>query len=239
MPNRAFILLIPLWLSPEQVAVCTITSEVDEYAKTVVAALTEAGISAKLDIRNEKINFKVREHSHGKIPVILALGKREAEENTVSMRRLGFKHQKSFTLEEAITTLKAEIDTRRAEADFYSLQSGFWATILWLTLGSSVMGDLHEYGGAGCPSEFTDRPVRAEILLPMFGARPPRLVVLKSVFGTRQRFRSMAYRKYQQKLVTTRNETRSRYLRPNPRNRLDALCWRVDAGTDRHTPWIK
>ena len=107
-----------MWLSPEQVAVCTITSEVDEYAKTVVAALTKAGISAKLDIRNEKINFKVREHSHGKIPVILALGKREAEENTVSMRRLGFKHQKSFTLEEAITTLKAEIDTRRAEADF-------------------------------------------------------------------------------------------------------------------------
>ena len=109
---------LPLWLAPEQVAVCTITGEVDAYAKTVLAALTEAGISARLDIRNEKINFKVREHSHSKIPVILALGKREAEENTVSMRRLGFKHQKSLTLNEAITTLKAEIKARHAQADF-------------------------------------------------------------------------------------------------------------------------
>ena len=109
---------LPLWLAPEQVAVCTITGEVDAYAKTVLAALTGAGISARLDIRNEKINFKVREHSHSKIPVILALGKREAEENTVSMRRLGFKHQKSLTLDAAITTLKAEIDARQAEADF-------------------------------------------------------------------------------------------------------------------------
>jgi threonyl-tRNA synthetase len=98
----------PLWLAPEQVMVCTITSEADEYAQEVVAALRKAGLRAELDLRNEKINYKVREHSLTKTPVIFALGKREAAERTVSIRRLGSQQQQSLTLDEALRALVDE-----------------------------------------------------------------------------------------------------------------------------------
>ena len=98
----------PLWLAPVQVAVATITSDADDYAKTVKAQLDAAGLRAVLDIRNEKINYKVREHSLQKVPVILVLGKREADEGTVTIRRLGQKEQESLALDRAVDTLKSE-----------------------------------------------------------------------------------------------------------------------------------
>ena len=80
---------LPFWLAPRQVVVASITSEADDYVAEVVTALVEAGVRAEADMRNEKINYKVREHSLGKVPVILALGAREVEERTVTVRRLG------------------------------------------------------------------------------------------------------------------------------------------------------
>ena len=79
----------PLWLAPRQVVVAPIVSEADDYAEEVVAALRAAGLRAEADLRNEKINYKVREHSLAKVPVILAVGHREVEDRTVSLRRLG------------------------------------------------------------------------------------------------------------------------------------------------------
>ena len=98
----------PLWLSPLQVMVCTIVSDADAYALDVVAALKAAGLRVDVDLRNEKINYKVREHSLTKIPVMLVVGKREAEERKVSMRRLGSQNQTVMTLEEAVAALKDE-----------------------------------------------------------------------------------------------------------------------------------
>ena len=80
---------LPLWLAPVQAMVCTIVSDADAYAEEVLAALQKAGLRAEVDLRNEKINYKVREHSLAKVPVMLVVGKREAEEKTVSLRRLG------------------------------------------------------------------------------------------------------------------------------------------------------
>src|SRR5690606_7263206 len=80
---------MPLWFAPVQVVVATITSEADEYATQAAAKLKAAGLQVATDLRNEKINYKVREHSLQKVPVILVCGKREADENTVNMRRLG------------------------------------------------------------------------------------------------------------------------------------------------------
>src|SRR5690606_7378336 len=97
-----------LWFAPVQVVVATITSDADDYAKSVVARLKAAGLSAEIDLRNEKINYKVREHSLAKVPVILVCGKREAEENTVNIRRLGSRDQHSMTLDEAVAVLTAE-----------------------------------------------------------------------------------------------------------------------------------
>ena len=99
---------MPLWLAPEQVVVCSITSDTDDYAHQVVAALQAQGLRARADIRNEKINYKVREHSVAKVPVILAVGMREADEGTVSMRRLGSKEQSVTGLDEAVEALAAE-----------------------------------------------------------------------------------------------------------------------------------
>lgn len=107
----------PLWLSPLQVMVCTIVSDADAYALQVVDALKAAGLRVDVDLRNEKINYKVREHSLTKIPVMLVVGKREAEERKVSMRRLGSPDQTVMTLDEAIASLKAEAvppDLKRA-----------------------------------------------------------------------------------------------------------------------------
>ncbi|MGO4337098.1 threonine--tRNA ligase [Labrys sp. KB_33_2] len=98
----------PLWLAPEQVMVCTITSDADDYAQEVVGALRAAGLRAEIDLRNEKINYKVREHSLAKTPVIFALGKKEGAERTVSIRRLGSQAQSVLPLEEAITELVKE-----------------------------------------------------------------------------------------------------------------------------------
>jgi threonyl-tRNA synthetase len=98
----------PLWLSPVQAVVATITSEADPYALEVQAILRAAGIRAEADIRNEKINYKVREHSHAKVPVIIVAGKREMEEGTVNIRRLGSQDQTPMSLVDAIAMLKAE-----------------------------------------------------------------------------------------------------------------------------------
>ncbi len=99
---------LPFWLAPRQVVVASITSEADAYVADVVAALTAAGVRAEADIRNEKINYKVREHSVGKVPVILAVGGREVTERTVSVRRLGEKQTASATLDEITAQLSLE-----------------------------------------------------------------------------------------------------------------------------------
>jgi len=99
---------LPFWLAPRQVVVTTIVSEADDYARDVVAALQAAGVRAEADLRNEKINYKVREHSLGKVPVILALGHREVEEKTVTLRRLGEKQTSVQSLEEVTAALADE-----------------------------------------------------------------------------------------------------------------------------------
>jgi len=99
---------LPFWLAPEQVVVATITSDADAYAARVVDELEAAGIRAIADLRNEKINYKVREHSLAKIPVLLALGKRETAEETVSVRRLGSSDQSVRPLGEVVAGLRAE-----------------------------------------------------------------------------------------------------------------------------------
>jgi len=98
----------PLWLSPVQAVVATIVSDADGYASEVASALAAAGLRAETDLRNEKINLKVREHSLEKVPVMLVVGKREAEERKVSIRRLGSQKQEVMPLDEAIAMLKAE-----------------------------------------------------------------------------------------------------------------------------------
>lgn len=99
---------LPMWLAPTQVVVATIVSEADEYAQKLVAQLRAAGIRAEIDTRNEKINYKVREHSVGKVPLMFVVGKREAEEGTVSVRRLGAEGQQVLPSMEAIVNLLGE-----------------------------------------------------------------------------------------------------------------------------------
>jgi len=99
---------LPFWLAPRQVVVASIVSDADDYVAEVVAALTARGIRAEADIRNEKINYKVREHSVGKVPAILAIGTREVEERTVSLRRLGEKQSEVVGLDEVVDRLAAE-----------------------------------------------------------------------------------------------------------------------------------
>jgi threonyl-tRNA synthetase len=98
----------PMWLAPLQVVVATITNESDAYAEQVVKALADAGLTAEADIRNEKINYKIREHSHAKVPAIMVVGAREAENGTVALRRLGGKDQEILALEEAVARLSRE-----------------------------------------------------------------------------------------------------------------------------------
>ena len=98
----------PLWLAPEQIVVAPITSEADAYGEEVTMALLSAGLRARADLRNEKISYKVREHSLAKVPVILAVGKREAEEKTVTVRRLGSQAQTVMSLEAVIAALSDE-----------------------------------------------------------------------------------------------------------------------------------
>ena len=103
---------LPLWLAPTQAKVLTITSDADEYALDVVATLRNAGITADADLRNEKISYKVREHSVAKVPVLLAVGQREVDEETVAMRRLGSKKQKVVSVVAAVAELSDEIHYR-------------------------------------------------------------------------------------------------------------------------------
>ena len=103
---------LPLWLAPVQARVLTITSDADTYAQEVVDRLLRAGINADADIRNEKISYKVREHSIAKVPVLLAVGRREVDEKTVALRRLGSKHQTVVSLNEIVDALSNEISSR-------------------------------------------------------------------------------------------------------------------------------
>ncbi|MDQ0558362.1 threonyl-tRNA synthetase [Rhizobium mesoamericanum] len=111
---------LPLWVSPQQVVVATITSEADGYGAEVASALCEAGLTVETDFRNEKINYKIREHSVAKVPVIVVCGKKEAEERTVNIRRLGSQVQTSMSFDEAIASLGLEATPpdirRKAEA---------------------------------------------------------------------------------------------------------------------------
>jgi len=110
---------MPLWFAPLQVVVATITSDADDYATRVADRLKAAGLQVQADLRNEKINYKVREHSHAKVPVILVVGQREADEGSVNMRRLGSRDQTSMSLEQAVVALTDEAtppDLKRALA---------------------------------------------------------------------------------------------------------------------------
>jgi threonyl-tRNA synthetase len=99
----------PLWLAPVQAVAATIVSDADDYAREVVARLEAAGLRAEADLRNEKINYKVREHSLAKVPYLLVIGKREAEEGTVALRPLGADaRQEVLPLDEVIARLRAE-----------------------------------------------------------------------------------------------------------------------------------
>jgi threonyl-tRNA synthetase len=97
-----------LWLSPVQATVCTITSDADDYALEIAALARKAGLRVDTDLRNEKINYKVRELSLAKIPVLIVVGRKEAAERTVSIRRLGSQAQTFVTLDEALANLGAE-----------------------------------------------------------------------------------------------------------------------------------
>ncbi|MGZ9106509.1 MAG: threonine--tRNA ligase, partial [Rhodoplanes sp.] len=99
---------LPMWLSPVQVVVATITNEADDYARKVLLALHAAGLRAEADLRNQKIGYKVREHSLAKVPVMLVVGGREGREGTVAVRQLGIQAQESVALNDAIVTLKKD-----------------------------------------------------------------------------------------------------------------------------------
>ena len=98
----------PMWLAPTQVTVCTITGSADEYATTIYEKLKAAGLRATLDVRNEKINYKVREHSHAKVPALFVVGMKEAEDASVSVRRLGSNDQTTVGFENALNALMKE-----------------------------------------------------------------------------------------------------------------------------------
>jgi len=108
---------LPLWLAPVQAMVCTITQDADAYAARVVEALRREGLRAEADLRNESISYKVRQHSVEKVPVLLVVGKREAEEGTVALRRLGSKRQQVLALDAALAALGDEIRARGAHAE--------------------------------------------------------------------------------------------------------------------------
>ncbi|MEN2747451.1 threonine--tRNA ligase [Sphingomonas sp. T9W2] len=99
---------MPMWLSPVQAVVATIVSDADDYANEVAAALKAAGIRVETDLRNEKINYKVREHSLAKVPALVVVGKRESEERTVALRRLGSQGQQVIALDELVAMLSNE-----------------------------------------------------------------------------------------------------------------------------------
>ena len=99
---------LPIWLAPRQVVVASIVSDADDFVHETVATLRAVGVRAEAAIRNEKINSKVREHSVAKVPVILAIGMKEVEDRTVSVRRLGSKQSEVMKLEQLVADLKIE-----------------------------------------------------------------------------------------------------------------------------------
>ncbi len=98
----------PLWLAPVQVVVATIVSDADDYARTVAEALTHAGLTIEIDVRPEKINSKIRDHSLAHVPVMLVVGRKEAEAQTVALRRLGGRAQDIMPLVDAVASLTRE-----------------------------------------------------------------------------------------------------------------------------------
>jgi threonyl-tRNA synthetase len=98
----------PLWLAPTQVVVATIVSDADDYAEQVAAQLRKVGLRVETDLRNEKINYKVREHSLAKVPNLLVVGKREADEGTVALRQLGSERQQVLGLAAVIEMLQRD-----------------------------------------------------------------------------------------------------------------------------------
>jgi threonyl-tRNA synthetase len=109
---------LPLWLSPLQAVVATITEDADTYAHDVIAAAKRAGLRVEGDLRNEKINYKVREHSLAKVPALLVVGRKEATDRTVSIRRLGSEGQQVMPLDAALKALADEAvppDVRRVK----------------------------------------------------------------------------------------------------------------------------
>ena len=107
---------LPLWLTPIQIVIASIVADANEYANEVAEQLKAEGFRIETDLRNEKISYKVREHSLQKVPVILCLGKREAEEKTVAVRRFGSKAQTILTVDELISGLNTEIESKQAIA---------------------------------------------------------------------------------------------------------------------------
>ena len=99
---------MPLWLAPVQVVIATITGDGDAFAREAAHRMREAGLRVELDLRNEKISYKVREHALAKVPVIAAVGKREAAEGTLALRRLGDNAQEALALDAAIAKLSME-----------------------------------------------------------------------------------------------------------------------------------
>jgi threonyl-tRNA synthetase len=110
---------LPLWLSPKQAVIATITSDADDYAREVVIIARKLGLRADSDLRNEKINYKVREHLLAKVPVLLVVGRKEAAERTVSIRRFGKDSQDVLPFDVALKSLVDEAtppDLRRTKA---------------------------------------------------------------------------------------------------------------------------
>jgi len=105
---------LPFWLAPVQIVIATITSDADQYASEILDRMLNLGLRTKADLRNEKINYKVREHSIAKVPVIIAVGKREIDDQTVSVRRLGEDGQKIISLDEALETLVSESKSKHS-----------------------------------------------------------------------------------------------------------------------------
>ena len=102
---------LPLWLSPVQIVIATITSDANHYAEEVLKAFKENNLRAEIDIRNEKIGYKIREHSTSKIPVLIIIGKQEAEKKELSVRRLGSNDTKTSSFKTVLNELKIESNT--------------------------------------------------------------------------------------------------------------------------------
>ncbi|MEM7695171.1 MAG: threonine--tRNA ligase [Pseudomonadota bacterium] len=154
---------MPLWLSPRPVVVATIVSEYDDYAHEVAKAVRAAGLIAETDLRNEKINYKVREHSAAKVPVILVVGAREAEERTVNMRRLGSRESVTLPLDEAVAALTEEAmppDLRRARDAAVAKIPGEARIDVAEVFEGFVVNDA-ETGLAGGPFETREEAVEA------------------------------------------------------------------------------